>query len=65
MSAARAAKLSGALLDRLQLDEKRVEGIARSIEDVVALPDPIGTVVGGSGSVPMDCGFSVYACRWV
>jgi glutamate-5-semialdehyde dehydrogenase len=43
MSAAGAAKLSGALLDRLQLDEKRVESIARSIEEVVALPDPIGT----------------------
>jgi glutamate-5-semialdehyde dehydrogenase len=43
MSAARAAKLSGALLDRLQLDEKRIESIARSIEEVVALPDPIGT----------------------
>ncbi len=42
MSAAGAA-LSGALLDRLQLDEKRVESIARSIEEVVALPDPIGT----------------------
>jgi glutamate-5-semialdehyde dehydrogenase len=45
MSAARAAKLSGALLDRLQLDERRVEGIARSIEEVVALHDPIGTTV--------------------
>jgi glutamate-5-semialdehyde dehydrogenase len=45
MSAARAAKLSAALLDRLQLDEKRVEGIARSIEEVVALQDPIGTTV--------------------
>ena len=45
MSAARAAKLSGALLDRLQLDERRVEGIAHSIEEVVALPDPIGTTV--------------------
>jgi glutamate-5-semialdehyde dehydrogenase len=43
MSVARAAKLSGALLDRLQLDEKRIESIARSIDDVVALPDPIGT----------------------
>jgi glutamate-5-semialdehyde dehydrogenase len=44
MSAARAAKLSGALLDRLKLDDKRVEGIARSIEEVLALPDPIGTI---------------------
>ena len=47
MSAARAAKLSGALLDRLQLDGKRVESIARSIEEVVALPDPIGTLIAG------------------
>jgi glutamate-5-semialdehyde dehydrogenase len=45
MLAARDAKLSPALLDRLQLDEKRVESIARSIEEVVALPDPIGTTV--------------------
>ncbi len=45
MSAARAAKLSNALLDRLLLDEKRVESIARSIEEVIALPDPIGTTV--------------------
>lgn len=45
MTAARAAKLGGPLLDRLRLDEKRVEGIARSVEDVVALPDPVGTVV--------------------
>jgi len=44
MAAARAAKLSGALLDRLKLDTSRVEGIARSIEEVLALPDPIGTV---------------------
>ena len=44
MAAARAAKLSGALLDRLRLDAARIEGIARSIEDVLGLPDPIGTV---------------------
>jgi glutamate-5-semialdehyde dehydrogenase len=49
MAAARAAKLSGALLDRLQLDEKRVEAIARSIEEVVALPDPIGVTVADWG----------------
>jgi glutamate-5-semialdehyde dehydrogenase len=47
MSAARGAKLSGALLDRLKLDEQRVASIARSIEAVVALPDPIGTVIAG------------------
>ena len=43
MTAARAAKLSGALLDRLHLDEKRVESMARSIEEIVAIQDPIGT----------------------
>ena len=43
MSAARAAALTAALLDRLALDESRVESMARGIEDVMALPDPIGT----------------------
>ena len=43
MTAAQAAKLSGALLDRLRLDEKRVESMARSIEEIVAIEDPIGT----------------------
>jgi glutamate-5-semialdehyde dehydrogenase len=45
MAAARAADLSGALLDRLALDEKRVEAMARGIEQVLALADPIGTIV--------------------
>lgn len=44
MDSARARNLSGALLDRLKLDEKRVEGIARAIDDVVALADPIGAI---------------------
>ena len=44
MEAARARNLSGAMLDRLKLDEKRVEGIARAIDEVVTLPDPIGAV---------------------
>jgi glutamate-5-semialdehyde dehydrogenase len=44
MAAARARNLSGALLDRLKLDEKRVEGIAHAIDEVIALTDPIGAV---------------------
>jgi glutamate-5-semialdehyde dehydrogenase len=44
MAAARAAKLSGALLDRLLLDDRRVEAMARSVEEIVGLADPIGTV---------------------
>lgn len=43
LSAARAAHLSEALLDRLTLDGKRIESMARGIEEVMALPDPIGT----------------------
>jgi glutamate-5-semialdehyde dehydrogenase len=43
VSAARVAKLTSALLDRLRLDEKRVEAMARSIEEIVAIEDPIGT----------------------
>lgn len=42
---ARARHLSGALLDRLLLDPQRVEAMARGIEDVAALPDPIGDVL--------------------
>ncbi|MFL6604719.1 MAG: glutamate-5-semialdehyde dehydrogenase [Steroidobacteraceae bacterium] len=44
MMAATAAQLGAPLLDRLRLDPKRVEAIARSIEDIAALPDPVGTI---------------------
>lgn len=44
MLAARTAQLSAALLDRLRLDEKRVEAMAMSLEEIVALADPVGTV---------------------
>jgi glutamate-5-semialdehyde dehydrogenase len=36
--------LSGAMLDRLALDDKRVEAMAKGIEDIAALPDPIATI---------------------
>src|SRR6056297_1623610 len=42
LEAARARGLSGALLDRLALDEARIEAMARGVEDVGALPDPLG-----------------------
>lgn len=44
MAAAESSALGAPLLDRLRLDEKRVEAIARSIEDIVALADPVGTI---------------------
>ncbi len=45
MEAARAAQLSGALLDRLKLDASRLEAMARGIEEIVKLADPIGTII--------------------
>ncbi len=42
---AQAKKLSAAMLDRLALDAKRVEAMAVGLEQVAALPDPIGTVL--------------------
>ncbi len=39
--------LSSALIDRLMLDEQRLQGIARSLLDIAALPDPVGQVVEG------------------
>jgi len=44
MAVATAAQLGGPLLDRLRLDARRVEAMARSIEEIVALPDPVGTI---------------------
>ncbi len=44
MEAARARGLSAAMLDRLLLDEKRIEAMACGIEQIAALPDPIGGV---------------------
>jgi glutamate-5-semialdehyde dehydrogenase len=41
---ARAGGAAPAFLDRLALDAKRVEAIAKSVEEVAALPDPVGQV---------------------
>jgi glutamate-5-semialdehyde dehydrogenase len=45
MSEARVRHLSGALLDRLKLDDKRIGAMAAGLEDIAALADPIGTVL--------------------
>lgn len=37
--------LSSAMLDRLRLDKDRVEAIALGMEQVAALPDPVGDVI--------------------
>ena len=35
--------LSAAMFDRLKLDDKRVAAMAQGLDDVAALPDPVGT----------------------
>jgi len=40
--------LSPALLDRLVLDEKRIQNLSKSVLEIASLPDPIGVVTRGS-----------------
>lgn len=44
LAAARESGMSAALLDRLALDLKRIDGIVEGVRQVAALPDPIGQV---------------------
>jgi glutamate-5-semialdehyde dehydrogenase len=44
LEAGRQKGLSSAMLDRLMLDEKRIVGIADALQEVAALPDPVGEV---------------------
>jgi glutamate-5-semialdehyde dehydrogenase len=45
LEAARAAGTTGAMLDRLMLDERRIAALAESVRSIAALPDPVGEVV--------------------
>jgi glutamate-5-semialdehyde dehydrogenase len=47
LEAGRAAGLATGLIDRLQLDERRVGGLADAVLEVLALTDPIGETVSG------------------
>ncbi|MFI4895036.1 MAG: glutamate-5-semialdehyde dehydrogenase [Steroidobacterales bacterium] len=42
---AQAASLSAAMLDRLKLDERRIEAMACGLDEIVRLADPIGSVI--------------------
>ena len=44
LDSARAAGLEAALIDRLTLNEKGIEAMAAGLEQVAALPDPIGEI---------------------
>jgi glutamate-5-semialdehyde dehydrogenase len=47
LRAARVAGTPAAMIDRLALDAKRVEGIAAGLRQVAGLPDPVGEVLRG------------------
>lgn len=38
-------KISEVMIDRLRLDEKRIEGMASAMREVALLPDPVGEVI--------------------
>lgn len=44
----RANAIGDGLLDRLKLDEARLQALAAAVRDVIALPDPVGQIVRGS-----------------
>ena len=46
MTAARAAQLNDAMLDRLALDSARVEAMVTGMREVAALDDPVGRALG-------------------
>ncbi|MBN1347691.1 MAG: gamma-glutamyl-phosphate reductase, partial [Phycisphaerae bacterium] len=45
LAAARQNKLTDAMIDRLTLDEARVDKMARAVEEVAAQPDPVGETI--------------------
>ncbi len=70
---AQEAKLSLPLIERLKLDTKRIEDMAHALEQIAALPDPAGEVLGGARlanglnmiqkRVPLGVIFTVYESR--
>ncbi|MBU1345665.1 MAG: glutamate-5-semialdehyde dehydrogenase [Alphaproteobacteria bacterium] len=42
LEAARAKGMASAMMDRLALDEKRLDGVIGALESIAAIPDPIG-----------------------
>ncbi len=71
--AGKASGLTDALLDRLLLTPQRIEGIARDVRGVAALPDPVGEVfdmrtlpnglMAGKKRVPMGVIGAIYESR--
>lgn len=64
---------SKALLDRLKLNEKRINGMIQVLNDVIALPDPVGEIISmwtrpnglkvGQMRVPLGAILIIYEAR--
>ena len=73
LEAARKKGYSKALLDRLALNEKRIKGMVQVLNDVIALPDPVGEVISmwtrpnglkvGRMRVPLGAILIIYEAR--
>ena len=73
LEAASGYGLTDAMVDRLKLDESRIDGIATGLEEIAALPDPIGEVLDGfirpgglqiqKKRVPLGVVFFIYESR--
>lgn len=48
METARSMELSEAMMDRLLLDEQRIQGMANGLREVAELPDPVGKILAES-----------------
>ena len=72
-AAGRKNGLSAALLDRLRLTESRLESMARALEEVIALPEPVGEIIDSNVRpngllvtrvrVPLGVVFFIYESR--
>lgn len=47
LQAAKESGMSEAMQDRLKLDEKRIAGMAKGVDELIALNDPIGQIIEG------------------
>ncbi len=73
LEAGRAAGLSSAMLDRLELTDKRIAGMADGLETVAGLRDPVGEILDGfvrpnglkiqKVRVPIGVVFMIYESR--
>lgn len=72
-AAGRKAGLAAPLLDRLRLTESRLEGMARALEEVATLPEPVGEIIDSNVRpngllvtrvrVPLGVVFFIYESR--